>query len=301
LTKWNFKVYIGREYRSLQKTLADRTGIHNLPPHGLDILPSGSSNARLLLGQHTKLNPGKHNNKLFAELVALKVNIAASQLGKTPVGFGELILNMPANPLHGFSVVEISARADTAMTYWRGRPRAEYDSLYSAIYMINRAFVGLLDTLTFENPSTLTLRGSVDLDDVPYLAAGSTPPRQLTPTTTRTESEQEFGEEEFEEEVPVVARLYQNFPNPFNPSTTISFRLRDPSIVTLRVYDILGREVATLMDAEELEDGYQTVEIVAPALGTGGLASGMYLYQMDAVNIDSGERSIEVKKMLLLK
>ena len=54
--------------------------------------------------------------------------------------------------------------------------------------------------------------------------------------------------------------LRQNYPNPFNPITTIEFNLGQPSTVTLKVYDIIGREVATLFENEALDEGEQEID-----------------------------------------
>lgn len=83
--------------------------------------------------------------------------------------------------------------------------------------------------------------------------------------------------------------LAQNYPNPFNPSTTIEFQLPVQSYVLLQVYDVLGREVATLVD-EPRSQGVHRVEFHAS-----GLASGMYFYRLQA-----GGRSL-VGKMLLVR
>lgn len=84
--------------------------------------------------------------------------------------------------------------------------------------------------------------------------------------------------------------LSQNYPNPFNPSTVISYRLPVIGFVTLKVYDILGREVATLVNEEKPAGEYE-VEFSAK----GESASGVYFYQLKA-----GEFS-QTKKMILLK
>jgi hypothetical protein len=76
--------------------------------------------------------------------------------------------------------------------------------------------------------------------------------------------------------IPTSVRLAQNYPNPFNPSTTINYQLPTNSQVTLKVFDVLGREVATLVD-EVQEAGYKHVEFRAD-----GLASGVYLYRLQA-------------------
>jgi hypothetical protein len=99
---------------------------------------------------------------------------------------------------------------------------------------------------------------------------------------------------------PVEYRLEQNYPNPFNPSTTIGFSLPRSSFVTLRVYSLLGEEVATLVE-EELTEGRYTTEWTA-----GGAASGVYYYRLQATHRDAGTSSydgrfIETRRLILLK
>jgi len=89
--------------------------------------------------------------------------------------------------------------------------------------------------------------------------------------------------------VPKEFKLEQNFPNPFNPTTKIQYQLPQDARVTLKVYDILGSEVATLVN-EEQEAGYKEVQF-----NGNGIASGMYVYRLQA-----GEY-ISTKKMMLLK
>jgi aminopeptidase N len=84
-------------------------------------------------------------------------------------------------------------------------------------------------------------------------------------------------------------KLVANYPNPFNPTTNISFSIPERDLVTLKVYDILGNEVATLMN-EERESGEHTVRFDASAL-----TSGIYFYKLI-----SGSFS-QVRKMLLIK
>ncbi len=90
----------------------------------------------------------------------------------------------------------------------------------------------------------------------------------------------------------VTAKQYaldQNFPNPFNPSTTLRYSIPDAGVVTLKVYNLLGQEVATVVNE------YQNSGVYSVSFDASKLASGMYLYR-----ITSGEFS-SVKKMLLLK
>ena len=84
-------------------------------------------------------------------------------------------------------------------------------------------------------------------------------------------------------------RLEQNYPNPFNPTTTITYKIPKLSFVSLKVYDVLGREVAALV-GEEQPAGRYTVNFDAP-----NLASGIYIYQLRVNDY------ISSRKMLLLR
>ena len=84
-------------------------------------------------------------------------------------------------------------------------------------------------------------------------------------------------------------KLFQNYPNPFNPTTKIEYRISDRSFVSLKVYNILGDEVATLVN-EEKQTGVYNVNFDAS-----GLSSGMYLYKLQAGSF------VEMKKMILLR
>ncbi len=92
-----------------------------------------------------------------------------------------------------------------------------------------------------------------------------------------------------EGELPEMFTLRQNYPNPFNPSTTISYRLPTQSNVMLKVYDVLGREVATLVNRVE-QPGYKSVNFNA-----NNLVSGVYYYRLQAGNL------IDTKKLVLLR
>ncbi|MDD3558881.1 MAG: T9SS type A sorting domain-containing protein [Melioribacteraceae bacterium] len=89
--------------------------------------------------------------------------------------------------------------------------------------------------------------------------------------------------------LPKEYKLSQNFPNPFNPTTIISYQLPQRSFVTLKVYDLLGKEVAVLVN-EEKNPGYHKVNFNA-----GGLSSGIYFYRLETTEFRDG------KKLILLK
>jgi CubicO group peptidase (beta-lactamase class C family) len=88
---------------------------------------------------------------------------------------------------------------------------------------------------------------------------------------------------------PLSFSLEQNYPNPFNPITTIKFNLPEKEFVSLKVYDVLGNEVAVLLN-EEKPAGLHSIEFEAS-----GLASGIYFYKLLAGS------NITTRKMILLK
>ena len=101
-------------------------------------------------------------------------------------------------------------------------------------------------------------------------------------------------------DVPLQFEVYQNFPNPFNPTTTINYQIPELSFVTLKVYDVLGSEIATLVDEEKPIGNYE-VEFDAQS-ATGGLSSGIYFYRLQVYPANGGAGSfIETKKMVLMK
>ncbi len=89
--------------------------------------------------------------------------------------------------------------------------------------------------------------------------------------------------------LPSETKLFSNYPNPFNPTTTIKYQLKEPGFVTLKVYDILGKEVASLVNENE-GAGYYKVNFDA-----NNLSSGFYIYRLRVNNY------VESKKMLLTK
>jgi hypothetical protein len=90
--------------------------------------------------------------------------------------------------------------------------------------------------------------------------------------------------------MPTEFALYQNYPNPFNPSTTIKFALPMDSKVTLKVYNIVGQKVTTLINNEIKEAGYHQVSFNANELAT-----GIYIYRLTANDFTS------TKKFVLMK
>lgn len=91
------------------------------------------------------------------------------------------------------------------------------------------------------------------------------------------------------EPVPSAFALHQNFPNPFNPSTVITYDVPTTAFVSLKVFDLLGREVRTLVN------GIQSPQTHAVRFDASGLAAGIYLYRLQLNN------SVETRRMMLVK
>jgi carboxypeptidase T len=89
--------------------------------------------------------------------------------------------------------------------------------------------------------------------------------------------------------IPKTYALEQNYPNPFNPVTVIKYQLPQPEFVTIKVFDLLGKEVAALVN-EKKEPGYYET-----SFDGSNLASGLYFYRIEAGNF------VETKKMMLIK
>jgi hypothetical protein len=92
-----------------------------------------------------------------------------------------------------------------------------------------------------------------------------------------------------EAQIPAQFKLDQNYPNPFNPKTTINYSIPKASLVMLKVYDVLGKEVATLIDEEKSAGNYHI------QFNANTLSSGVYFYRLSA------ENSVMTKKLIIMK
>ncbi|MDP7610047.1 MAG: T9SS type A sorting domain-containing protein, partial [Candidatus Marinimicrobia bacterium] len=94
--------------------------------------------------------------------------------------------------------------------------------------------------------------------------------------------------------VPATFTLHQNFPNPFNPITTLRYDLPSDALVTLSIYDMLGKEITQLVNTTQ-QAGFKSVQWDAKDSMGRPVSAGVYLYQIQA-----GE-FVQTKKMVLLK
>jgi hypothetical protein len=94
--------------------------------------------------------------------------------------------------------------------------------------------------------------------------------------------------------IPITFALHQNFPNPFNPITTLRYDLPSDAFVTISIYDMLGREVTQLVNTSQ-QAGFKSIKWDATDSMGRAVSAGVYLYQIEAGEI------VQTKKMVLLK
>ena len=242
-------------------------------------------------------SPKLGQNPLVGELATLKFNIAMSALStKTNAGFGGLFYSdtSAGSIFDGLTVNQIATYADSVFSGADTSTRiltADLGKLVTALHTINGVFSGKFDTISWSaskvrlksprllmdlNPQTLyrkTNSGVAPLVDPNWLFKGYEP-------------------EQF--------KLEQNYPNPFNPTTTIQFTMPADGFVTMKVYNILGQEVATLYNHEPMAEG-----VAQAHFNASNLASGVYFYRFVAETSSNGNQVrqtfTQVKKMMLVK
>ncbi len=157
----------------------------------------------------------------------------------------------------------------------------KYDSSGSQIWLVN--FNGVVANGIDQGHSVAVAPGGN------VIVAGYSQGANTGDDCTTIMYSQPFGIRQISNQVPSAFKLTQNYPNPFNPSTKINFALPKPELVKIVVYDILGREVATLVN-ENLKPGAYLVDWNAS-----NYSSGVYFYRLET------DGFIETKKMILVK
>jgi hypothetical protein len=239
-----------------------------------------SFGTKVFVGEKKNPKRAYHDNHLAGELLALKVNIGASDAEITPPTFGDLIYDdaVLTNPYRNKTLRQIAVLADNYMTYGGKYPSVDWNLLDTVISRINHAFD---DSLKIVSKDALVITGVNPVDSVWYLSPAIAP--LMNPLAF------ELGSLDL---TPENFALNQNYPNPFNPTTTIGFGLPEASLVTLKIYDILGREVATLLENEEMDEGNQELMFNAAEF-----SSGIYFYR---IIVNDGQYQ-QIKKMVLMK
>ena len=209
-----------------------------------------------------------------------------------------MIYKEAGNPLGAsgtLTVAQISANLDTIMTNWEGVTFGTYVMYDSVVAKINAAFSDGAATLPYDTATwnhgtaaSVMMSGLHSIATVPFLVGNP----GAKPT-------QVMGQKPM---VPTVYALAQNYPNPFNPTSTVQFDVPGASIVTIKVYNILGQEVATLLNQQSYSGA--THDVVT--FDGSNLASGVYFYRMTAQTLDdngqvTGATFTQVKKMMMVK
>lgn len=270
------------KYGDIFKTLNKKGILHTGGPKCLDAFANGKpiGGTEVKPGKPLKgLPPDKHSNVLLAEQVALKVNLASSDNGFTTAGLGDLVYVNPAVPaLDEKSVRAIAAKADSVLSCLDSSVTPA--EMYAAVSGINNGFRATLDTVSWST-GNVVWTSVVPISAVPILkrVVGASP-------IIRNNGQ------EVSNDIPYAFELNQNYPNPFNPTTTIEFTLAEDAFVSVKIYNLLGQEVATLADREEMFEGSNSVEFDAT-----GLPSGIYYYRL---TVNDGQFTA-VNKMMLMK
>jgi hypothetical protein len=283
-----FKEVIHPKWKDATKTLYSNKFagfVNNGAPRCLDKTDNDSKPIVKVL---KSLPPFKHNNKLLAEALALKVNIAASLYAKTTPGLGQF--TYVGGRYNGLTLAKISDIADTALSCLSssivGSDPDSLLQLYNVIRSVDSAFSGPFDTTTFGTKTSVA--GVRSASDVAFVHKPEAAPIVIIRPFVNPDP------------VPATFKLQQNYPNPFNPTTTIEFALPSDAVITMKIYNVLGQELATLIDHETMDAGGQTIDFDAT-----NLPSGVYFYRVVGQNLnDDGIQTgtfSSIKKMMLIK
>jgi len=278
--------------KSLVKVVKGEYVVHDTLPRCLDKFDGRTP--KPILKQQKSLPPDKHNNALYAQVLTLQLNVMASENEKFPTGYGQLVYDNQLNPsdLDGLTIDSILTLANYLLSC-SGDLSVDVTpaEFADALENINGAFSGPIDTLVW-NCSKIMLTGVKPLKQVPFLRASA---NAGTASVTKREPAIVTYQQ------PAAFTLHQNYPNPFNPTTTIRFDLPEDAVVTLKIYNSLGQEVASVLDRAEMYEGEQEVSFDATSL-----PSGIYMYRIVAERMRDDEtvkapNFFSVKKMVLMK
>ncbi|TSA30134.1 MAG: T9SS C-terminal target domain-containing protein [Ignavibacteriales bacterium] len=254
-------------------------------------------------GDHIWVADRDNNRVLRFDAAATKANGAAANGVIGQPDFTTIAINRTQNGLEGPRGVFIDA---SGILYVSDEGNNRIMIYENAATLANGAnatnLLGQTDFITAANPSPPTA-GSVNYPE--FLVVDNTNKiiwlaDEYNNRIVRynvSSAPTAVNEEKIEGSIPSEYTLFQNYPNPFNPSTTIKFKLPEASQVSLKIFDMLGREVETLVD-QELSAGYYDYQ-----WNGAKLASGVYLYRLTATSSlgNSQKQFIQVKKLMLLK
>lgn len=151
------------------------------------------------------------------------------------------------------------------------------------------------DLLTYTGDTTTAyVDSSVSIGTTYYYTVSAVHPWGITPTSNVASVSPVVPVGNHESVLPARYDLHANYPNPFNPATTIRYDLKAETRVTLRVFNLLGQEVRTLVDGRE-SAGYKVIEWDGKNNQGRAVSTGIYLYRLEAGNF------VKTRKMMMLK
>jgi len=282
-----YRVLFHKNFKTMMGALVSKTGV---------VDPAGTYGCFTTLGgkdwkptKATKFSSPKSpdlrfQSKLYAELLALKFNTYVSStgyMGATSTMFSKMHYKTTTGDptwANGMVVDTIIARADDFLSSCDGSVYTGEELLH-VVSRINSMYSTKFDTASWDIGGLVLKSIPVPnvLNGLYRTSTSETAPVAITANIP---------------ELPFEYKLDQNYPNPFNPTTTIAFDLAKDAFVSLKIYNTLGQEVATLLDHAEFTEGQNEVEFNAS-----NFASGVYFYQLI---VNDGEFN-QVKKMMLLK
>jgi hypothetical protein len=287
--------------------------IQGVTLHASRILPGSlnlASNSKLYLG----LNSIVAASATTSDTNSYVVTDSTGSCGLSSVGTTTMLLPIgtknayaPVWVTNSGTLDAISARVadDLGTPVGGGRVKAKWEINESTAgggnYTIRLGWMRKLEDATFYSSSPSGWRIFRLSDTTQIFTSGYTRPSMVGGRSIQHASITTLGKftvgtftgltdvEEFPIQIPLAFTLRQNYPNPFNPSTKISFDIPSKSFVTLKIYDLLGREVKTL-SSELLSVGNYT-----RIWNANGFASGIYFYRIQAGSF------VETKKLVLIK
>ncbi|MEK7263672.1 MAG: FG-GAP-like repeat-containing protein [Bacteroidota bacterium] len=247
-----------------------------------------------------------YNNIGIEQGIVFNLSLIASRdsIAVTEPKFGSLILDtaivFAGRQMQGQSLSAVGRYFDSAMTYWQIvaiNNQTAYQNLrelvgvlkeinnrFSVTLATNNYTVDSLGIVAKKNPYALKLKGEKYASQVGII-------REL-PNAKSGEFQYEYANAIA---FPEQFTLHQNYPNPFNPTTTIKVSVNEPAFVGLKIYNILGQEVATLLNNEFVDEGTHEIEFDASSI-----SSGVYFYRLN-VEQNGTTNFSETKKMMLIK
>jgi len=251
----------------------------------------------------------KYNNKFWAQAVLLRLNILASDTGVTPRNFGGLVLDtaftLVGKELENLTLSQIAKNADTiaslyddpTVTLGRNADRSvDYTNLGAFADLLKRINDGFYAAMATDNFAIDTTNLQTGKKPFAVKLSGAKAAYEVGLVKNLGKTSEPFViQGGYQEETPLTFELSQNYPNPFNPTTVINIGIpeeMDGALATMKVYNVLGQEVATLLNGEALEAGMNEVSFDAA-----NIPSGVYFYR---VSLNGGAYTA-MKKMMLLK